>query len=353
MSILLEWDFGTAYDLFVSLDVLHHPAEFDLPGPWAAGMRARLPAKARGLLEKVKDIVKTPLDWIYSLDEPKDSLVVLEALERIPARERLKVLTSNMQMIPGASEILNHVTESGKWTEEERDRLLETYRKFNQEKAQHLTKEILENQLEICAKSEEFGQLYLEAIQAYVEIFFAEEERRIRPFLTSALDRARRLAEKLPLLDLIEELSQGVRVKLEPGVDKATLAPSYWCTPLLYIWEVKKGHPIFLFGARPPEVSLVPGETVPEALLRTLKALSDSTRLRMLRYLSEKPQSPAELARHLRLRTPTVIHHLKALRLAGLIQVILEENEEAKRYSARKEAIEAAFSILGGFLKQG
>ena len=43
----LLWDWGTAYDLFVSLDVLHDPTYFGVRGSWAAGVRARLPAAVR------------------------------------------------------------------------------------------------------------------------------------------------------------------------------------------------------------------------------------------------------------------------------------------------------------------
>ena len=32
----LAWDWGTAYDLFMSLEVLHEPAKFGLRGAWAA-----------------------------------------------------------------------------------------------------------------------------------------------------------------------------------------------------------------------------------------------------------------------------------------------------------------------------
>jgi hypothetical protein len=63
----LLWDWGTAYDLFVSLEVLHEPAEFDVRRAWAAGMRARLPADAREMLEQTRTLGHVPLHWIYAL----------------------------------------------------------------------------------------------------------------------------------------------------------------------------------------------------------------------------------------------------------------------------------------------
>ena len=110
---------------------------------------------------------------------------------------------------------------------------------------------------------------------------------------------------------------------------------------------------IFLFGARPPDASLIPGKAVPEALVRALQALSDPTRLRILYYLNENTLSPTELSRRLRLRTPTVLHHLNTLRLAGLVQVTLKEGTETKTYTVRAEAVAAAFASLQGFLQKG
>jgi DNA-binding transcriptional ArsR family regulator len=157
----------------------------------------------------------------------------------------------------------------------------------------------------------------------------------------------------MELSDLLEELSQGLRFEEPIESDEVVLAPSFWCTPLMYFGFLTNQRRIYLFGARPPDASLIPGETVPDALLRALKALSDPTRLRILHYLSEEPLTPAELARRLRLRAPTVTHHLKTLRLAGLVQLTLGHGTDAKRYAARSESVEAAFASLQGFLTTG
>jgi DNA-binding transcriptional ArsR family regulator len=92
---------------------------------------------------------------------------------------------------------------------------------------------------------------------------------------------------------------------------------------------------------------------VPEAMLRSLKALSDPTRLRILNYLSLEPHAPAQLARRLRLRAPTVTHHLKALRSAGLVQLTVGEGKDEGRYAARSEALAATFASLERFLEVG
>ena len=57
----LLWDWGTAYDLFVSLAVLHDPGDFGVRGAWAAGVRARLSPAARETLEQSQASCGVPL----------------------------------------------------------------------------------------------------------------------------------------------------------------------------------------------------------------------------------------------------------------------------------------------------
>lgn len=349
----LFWDSGTAYDLFISLEVLHEPGEFGVRKAWAAGVRARLPTAERETLEQSRLTGCIPFHWVYTLPEPKDGTSALLMLERIPPAERLPTLFLTPDKPPeDVKEILKEVVARANWGEEERGALRAAYQRSDEcrkGKSPPSSEELAEI-LRWWANAEELGERYLEALRAYHEAFFAEEERRIRPALQEALWQAQELAKRLPLLDLLEELSQGLRFDERPAALELALAPSYWSTPLMYFGRVSQEREILLFGARPPDASLVPGETVPDALLRALKALSDPTRLRILHYLTQEPLCPAELARRLRLRAPTVIHHLRALRLAGLVQLTVGEEKEERRYAARSEAVGAAFDSLQGFL---
>jgi DNA-binding transcriptional ArsR family regulator len=231
--------------------------------------------------------------------------------------------------------------------EEARDRLVDA---LKAEGKHAPTKKDIDTMLAWWSNAADYGDRYLAALRLYHEVFFAEEEKRIRPALETALARAKTLAGELAFPDLLEELSQGLRVEESPGVSEWVLAPSYWSTPLVLIGRLSADRAVWLFGARPPDASLVPGELVPDAMLRALKALSDPTRLRILRYISDEPLTSAELARRLRLRAPTVTHHLKALRLAGLVQLGIGEGKEVRRYAARPEAIATTCASLEGFL---
>ena len=73
---------------------------------------------------------------------------------------------------------------------------------------------------------------------------------------------------------------------------------------------------------------------MPDALTRSLQAVSDQTRLRILKLLSQSSRTQIEIARELRLRPPTITHHLKILRLANLVR-LTESAEGEKRYDVR------------------
>ena len=79
---VISWDIGTAYDLFISLYVLHHPEKFGLRAPWAAGVRSRLNSRERSTLEIAQDMVYIPFHWISTLPSQKDGESVLWGIKQ-------------------------------------------------------------------------------------------------------------------------------------------------------------------------------------------------------------------------------------------------------------------------------
>lgn len=347
-EVEMFWDWGTAYDFFISMWVLHDPTDFGLRAAWAAGMRSRIPAAERETLEQLNIIHSSSVfHWIYSLPSPKDGRTVLRTLEAIPAEDRLPTVALGPEVSGETEAIYRSVAQKGSWDETDLEELRNCEECAKMEKHKGGS---LETNLDLWANVEETGERMLQAYQAYFDVFFSEEENRIRPALEKAIAHAQELAEKMEFTDLMEELSQGVRLDIESRNAEAVLAPSYWGSPLLVFGKVKEDRDIFFFGARPPEDSLVPGELVPDALIRTLKALSDPTRLRILRYLAAEPLTPTQLASRLRLRSSTVVHHLSSLRLATLVQFTSSERKEQRYYSARMETIHERCDLLKGFL---
>jgi DNA-binding transcriptional ArsR family regulator len=343
----LEWDGGTAYDFFISLVVLNSPEMYGLRGSWAAGVRSRLSPDDRRVLETSAVILNAPLFWVYRLPAPKDAAAVLAALKQLPPEQRLPALAINPETRGERESILEEVARQGKWTETEADALRSCLRAAGKD-APRLKE--LTRLLDTWAAAGEFGEEYLSALNAYYQNFFAEEEARIAPLNEAGLAQAQALGQTLPVTDLVERLSQGVVVEELATAEKVTFAPSYWLTPYLYLIRVTSRHFIVAFGSRSGDDSLVPGEMVPDALLLRLKALADPTRLRILRYLAHSSLTQAELGRRLRLRAPTITHHISALRLAGLVHVDLAAKSD-RRYALRKEAVETLHKNLVQFLE--
>ncbi len=347
----LVWDIGTAYDFFISLSVLHNPEGFGLRASWAAGVRSRLSAEHRKTLLEAERLGGTPLHWVYYLPAPKSADTVLYELNKIPAAERLpSLMISDEETPPAIKDIYLESAASGTWNEEQVAALREEMRKYSWKKHKIPNTKVLGGMLQTWANAEDFGERYLAALEAYQRNFFSEEEKRIAPILQEQLDKAKELSIKAALPDLMEQLSHGLHFETYMDREQIILAPSYWGAPLVFFQPVSDTKMIFTFGARPADTSLVPGELVPDALLLGLKAISDPTRLRILRFLSCNPMTPAELARKLRLRAPTVTHHLRTLRLAGLVHLSLDINTEG-HYAARLEAIDELNSILKKFLE--
>lgn len=196
-----------------------------------------------------------------------------------------------------------------------------------------------------------FGESYLAALESYYQNFFQEEEPRLAPAIQSAVQSAQEQAQQQDFISLLEALSAGVRMDWAMERKDIILIPSFWSAPFVFFESLDDDSGIVVFGARPRGVSLVPGELVPEELLNALKALADPTRLKILHYLLEGPATPSELAKVLRLRPPTVVHHLHSLRLAELVLVSVSSEGE-RRYAIRRAGIQETVTHLHKFLDE-
>jgi DNA-binding transcriptional ArsR family regulator len=297
------------------------------------------------LLQQVqKTFYKGIFYWVYTLPAPKDARTVLEVLEEIPPAGRLNTALFHPGLPPEAKEVFERVTTRQRWSEEDQ-KIIHSVLGDDWPSRKDIA-----DFLEVITHFKDMGELYLSALRTYHEVFFAEEESRIRPALEAAVSRTQALARQLDLPDLLAEITEGFHFAEGLKVSELVLVPSFWITPLVAYTKISPEKMLFLFGARPPDASLVPGEVVPDALFLALKALADPTRLRILRYLTAEPLTPVQLSRRLRLRAPTVVHHLRALRLAGLVHITLESGKKI-HYTARQEAVTTMVTALQNFLK--
>ena len=344
-------DMGTAYDFFTSLYVLFEPKRFGVRGSWASGMLARLNAESRDTLSRAMHLVGSPVHLVPALPEPRSAETLLWHLGQRDPIERLQDLASPWYLREcGCTSVLADVAKRGEWTAEDRQRLGEALREGAPEKA--IREEALTETLDAWADAEALSEAYLAALRNYYDVFFQEEEKRILPAIEAAGKRIAERAQALDLSDLIEEISVGLRFEGLPSAVEYILAPSFWVTPLLMQMRIDADRMLFVFGARSASDSVVPGETIPDGLIRGLKGLSDPTRLKILRLVARKPMGAAELARSLRLRTPTVLHHIHGLRLSGLVQIRMPDAGAKQRslFALRPQGVQTVMAMLDAFL---
>jgi len=343
----LRWNSGTAYDFFISLLALHHAADFGLRPNWTAGVRQRLSVPQREFLERIFSFASVPLDWISSLPDPKDALPVLRRAADLAPADRLRILTLPLDTPYEVHETLDYIAKRGSVTAKQKEFLGRTLTHRNE----YLKAAELDNLLKIWINLDKSSEQISTALQEYYGAFFADEETRIRPVLQAGLEHARELSGRVTLPALVEVLSRGVHFEDVESAKELILVPSYWSTPLVFPTSAADGTMQIVFGCRPDVQSIAPGAETPDMLINALKSLADPTRLRILRYLTGQPLTPTELSRLLRLRPPTVLHHLQALRLAELVAIRVSENGE-KRYAVRSETLNVIFASVKEFLKK-
>jgi DNA-binding transcriptional ArsR family regulator len=327
----------------MSLFVLHHAADFGVRPAWAAGVRQRLSTRSRETLERIFSFSTVPLSWISRLTEPQDGLTLLGAVADLQPARRLPTLTLPGKLSPEARLLLEEIAGRGSWNVEDRTRLLSLYGPGPTPSPAGF-----DTLLHAWTDLRAYGERYLDALQEYYLVYFSDEEARIGPAIEDEFGRARRLAETLSLAQLVERLSHGVRLQDIEQLTGVVLLPSWWVSPLVFL--ERAGTEAFIaFGARPQIQGGADGSEAPDGLVAAFKSLGDPTRLRILYYLSSGPLSPSELARRLRLRPPTIIHHLQALRLAGLVQITVGAGFE-RRYEVRPEALQAIYHSLQDYL---
>jgi len=343
----IQWDFGSAYDFFISLFVIHHPDRFGLRAAWAAGVRSRFNPEDRQFLEETLNFLPVPLSWIYRLPlENKSTKAVLDLLASIPPEKRLVSLFRSSLMTDEVYTTIESIERNQKVSTND----LNVLRTIFQQRTTPIKTRDVRKMADVFLNPAEFGDKLLNVFRGYYQVFFAEEEERILPALKEGLSQAKNLAKDLPIAQLLEQLSHGVKIENLDTYQKVILSPSYWSSPLNFFNPTQADEMLVVFGCRQDTQNLIPGEYVPESLVTELKALADPTRLRILHYLSQGNSTPSSLARRLRLRAPTVIHHLNLLRLAGLVKVTISSSGE-RRYSLHPAGIDETYLQLKAIIK--
>lgn len=154
------------------------------------------------------------------------------------------------------------------------------------------------------------------------------------------------LAKTMTADRLVEKVTNGITFEMQPRVSGIILIPSVAIRPWVVIAEHQSLR-IFAYSVSDEQLSS-DADAPPAYLVDTFKALGDEKRLRLLGVLTEGDLGLKELAERADIAKSTAHHHLRVLRSAGLVRVIVSDDD--KRYSLRRDSVPDVGRLLETFL---
>lgn len=173
------------------------------------------------------------------------------------------------------------------------------------------------------------------ALHAWLEPY-REIEERVRRAIERDLAN-RRAESELSASDAVERATGGIRLAADPSVRRVILAPSYFARPYNYVFS---GEDWRLFCYPMSEDAIEERDVLapPASTVTLYHALSDPSRLRVLRLLASRDMYMTEIAQQLELSKPTIKHHLAQLRAAGLLT--MTDDGALTYYSLRRDRLD-------------
>lgn len=168
----------------------------------------------------------------------------------------------------------------------------------------------------------------------------------VLPVLRRDAEEKRAMAARMTAERLVETATNGITFEMQPSVSGVLLIPSVIVKP----WVVIAEHDtlrIFCYSVSDEHLAADP-DAPPTYLVDLYKALGDERRLRILGILADGDAPLSAVAERVDLAKSTTHHHLRVLRSAGLVRVIVGDDD--KRYSLRADAVPEAGRLLEGYL---
>jgi DNA-binding transcriptional ArsR family regulator len=339
----IEYDARTAFDFLISLEGHgEHEKEPDLlpeDAAWLKRSFAALSAEQKADLER--HFGEESIGLPYALpailvDKPeiKDAKSFVSAVRTTSGEKLAGILVGGLMRMHGQDDLGAEVMSGDKealetacepWDANKRDRLADF----------------------VTHRDEELDRM-IGVLEAWLPLY-QEVEPRVNAMLKRDVATQKQENAKFDgdVPTLVERTTGGLRWFPEPGVRRVILAPQYFGRPFNYIFN---GPDWRLLGYPIAETSLGATDAVmpPQTMVRLYRALGDTTRMRVLRLLSDRDLYLTELAQQLELSKPTMKHHLALLRAAGLVTVT--EEGSLTYYSLRRDRVREAGLELQSYI---
>lgn len=196
----------------------------------------------------------------------------------------------------------------------------------------------------LALDADDSKRLLLEACTGWFDVVLHPDEPTTVRVLRRSARAARGLARRVPVEDLLDAVTRGIRYSPEPGIRRILLVPHVVSRPWSIFTEAGDTK-IVCYGVAEAHVT---GDAPPDPLVAAYKALGDETRLRILRRLSEGSATLQELTDLLGLAKSTVHGHLLVLRTAGLV---VADVSKKTGYTLRRETLAESAALLETYLE--
>lgn len=202
----------------------------------------------------------------------------------------------------------------------------------------------------IPANLPELRGLVSEVLREWDAHYFSSVNPAILEGLQREADTRRLQIQPGHVMELYEEVTGGMRLYPNDKLKHVIITPQYHARPLVtssFFDEI--AFTSYSADVIAPE----PGRPAP-GLLRLTRALSDETRLCILRLLAQEQLTFTDIVRSIGLSKSTIHYHLIALRSAGLVIVHYNSRSMDSRiieYSLRLEALQGLPGQMGDFLQ--
>ncbi|WP_339312520.1 winged helix-turn-helix domain-containing protein [Paenibacillus sp. FSL M7-0896] len=184
-----------------------------------------------------------------------------------------------------------------------------------------------------------------EVIRVWNDSYFSSIDPAIMEGLRQEAEARAAMLDGTNDMAIYEAATEGMRLYPSKTLKQVIITPQYHARPLV----ISSQYDEFVFTSYSCD-ALPPGEGRPAAaLLRLTRALSDETRLFILRQLTGSQMNFTEIVKAVQLSKSTIHYHLIALRAAGL--VIVHTSGKSVSYSLRLEALDDLPGQIEDYLK--
>lgn len=302
MSYEVKIDFCEAYELFASFNAYTNKKShkgLELGGRWIKNVREKLSPKFNEELTKLQSLDV----WIdlLLLDCPANKRAPIEFLSWVDGLSVGELYERMSPWVPEGREAFRHLEDWRNW-------MVYLFSLWNEEYFQHIDSSILTD------------------------------------LQQDVLDRQQLFEEYSPI-DIVEEVTNGLRLESFEELKKVILVPQYHFRPF-NLFSHYRGLHIYYY---PADTQSVEVDAPSPSLMRLTKSLADENRLRILRFLTTGDKSFTEIVQFIGLAKSTVHYHMVSLRSSGLVRVH-PSTKSGERYSLRQGALDKLRDHLTGYL---